>query len=109
MKGITITLYEKTQTGTDGFGAPIYEESPVEVQNVLVAPETSEELSSSQDMRGGRADYVLGIPKGDSHEWRDRKVEFFGQTFQTIGIPVMGIEDMIPLSWNMKVKVKRIE
>ena len=36
IKGITVVLYEKTLTGTDDFGAPIYNEAAVEVENVLV-------------------------------------------------------------------------
>jgi hypothetical protein len=36
-------------------------------------------------------------------------VEFFGEKFRTIGAPTQGIEDMIPLSWNKKVKVVRYE
>lgn len=109
LKGITIKLYEKTVAGEDRFGAPVYTESPVEVKNVLVAPESTQEIPQDMDMRGARADYILGIPKGDDHDWRDKKVEFFGAMFQTIGIPTQGIDDLIPLDWNMKVKVKRIE
>ena len=96
IKGITIKLYEKTKTGEDAFGHPIFEETPVEVNNVLVAPVTSEA-------------YQLAIPKGDTHEWRNRKVEFFGKTFRTVNIPEEGIEDLIPLDWNKKVKVERYE
>ena len=45
IRGIKVTLYEKTQTGTDSFGAPIYEEKPVEVENVLVAEPLTEDLA----------------------------------------------------------------
>ena len=31
MRGDNVTLYEKTQTGTDPFGAPVYAETPVTV------------------------------------------------------------------------------
>jgi hypothetical protein len=36
-------------------------------------------------------------------------VEFFGQRFRTIGFPTQGIEELIPLAWNKKVKVERYE
>ena len=36
LKGIDVTLYEKTQTGTDEADAPVYAETPVTVHNVLV-------------------------------------------------------------------------
>lgn len=109
MRGITVTLYEKTQVGLDPANVPVYEEIPVQVENVLVAPETTIQITSKVDLRGGEADYILGIPKGDTHVWDDSRVEFFGQTFKTFGVPTQGIDELIPLGWNMKVKVKRIE
>ena len=36
MHGITITLIEKTQTGTDALNHPIYSEAEVKIDNVLV-------------------------------------------------------------------------
>ena len=36
IRGMTVVLYVRTQTGTDAFNAPIYAEHPVEVENVLV-------------------------------------------------------------------------
>ncbi len=36
MRGVTVTLYAKTQTGVDPCGAPEYSESAVTVENVLV-------------------------------------------------------------------------
>ena len=44
MKGITVTLYERVQAGTDPFGHPVYEETPVQVDNVLVAPASVTEI-----------------------------------------------------------------
>ena len=42
IRGISVTLYERTQTGTDAFSAPVFRESPVEVKNVLVTPVAAE-------------------------------------------------------------------
>ncbi len=36
-------------------------------------------------------------------------VEFFGRKFRTYGAVTEGIEALIPLSWNRKVKVERYE
>ena len=58
-------------------------------------------------MHGKRLAYVLGIPKGDSNTWTDTEVEFFGEKFKTYGEPTQGIDHLIPLSWNKKVKVER--
>ncbi|MCR4711479.1 MAG: hypothetical protein K5707_04195 [Clostridia bacterium] len=107
MKGITVQLYQRTQTGVDGFNRPIYEEAPVDVENVLVAPSSSDDIASALDLTGKKAVYTLGIPKGDSHDWEDKRVRFFGQDFRTFGFVTEGIEANIPLSWNKKVQVER--
>lgn len=109
MKGITVILYEKVKTGTDGFNHPVFEETPVEVNNVLVAPASSEGIVSEQDLQGKKETYILAIPKGDTHDWKDKKVEFFGRTFKTVNAPEEGIESLIPLSWNKKVRAERYE
>lgn len=105
--GITVRLWVKTQTGTDAFHAPIYEEKTVEVPNVLVGEPSTEDLVHELQLSGKRLAYTLGIPKGDAHNWQDATVEFFGQKFRTYGDVTQGIEKMIPLCWNKKVKVER--
>ncbi len=105
--GITVSLYVKTQTGTDDFGAPVFEETPKEVCNVLVGEPTSEDIVSSLQLYGKRIAYTLAIPKGDEHDWEDVTVEFFGQKFRTYGGVTQGIDTLIPLCWNKKVKVER--
>lgn len=109
IKGITITLYEPTKTGEDGFGAPIYEEIPEEVENVLVYPTTSQEIQDAINLYGKKAVYTMAIPKGDTHEWENKKVSFFGKDFRVFGIPLEGIECDIPLDWNKKVTVEVYE
>ena len=107
IKGITIILYEKRKTGEDGFHRPIYEEIPVEVKNVLVAPDSGENVTDQTNLNGKKATYTLAIPKGDTHDWEDVTVEFFGKKWKTTGPCLEGIEDLIPLEWNKKVTVER--
>ena len=109
LRGITVKLYERTQDGTDAANRPTYKETAVSVSNVLVAPLSATEILDTLSVHGKKAVYTLGIPKGDTHEWRDCKVEFFGQTFRVFGEPLEGIEEMIPLDWNKKVTVERYE
>lgn len=109
LKGISVTLYEKTKTGSDGFNAPIYEEKPVTVENVLVGEPSGQEIVNDLQFYGKKAVYTLAIPKGDTHNWENCRVDFFGQSWRTFGKPTQGIEDMIPLQWNKKVKVESYE
>lgn len=111
MRGITVTLYERTQTGKDDFNRPIYEETPVEVENVLVSPSDpgGVEVLETLNLTGRKAMYTLALPKGDSHHWEGNRVSFFGETWQVIGVPTKGIDHLIPLQWNTKVQVDKIE
>ena len=110
MKGITVTLYDRTETDVNQLNEPIYNSTAVNVENVLVAPMSSEEVLQTYTLTGRKAVYQLGIPKGDTHEWTAGKtVKFFGQTWRIIGAPEEGIEELIPLSWNKKVRVEKYE
>lgn len=110
MVGITVTLYERASTGVDALNHPIYAETPVSVENVLVAPMATMEILDTYNLTGRRAEFQLAIPKGDTHEWEaGQKVSFFGEDWRIIDIPEEGIEWLIPLSWNKKVKVERYE
>lgn len=109
IKGITVTLYETTPNGVDDFGAPVYSETAVAVDNVLVAPASSEDIVTNTDLTGKKAVYTLAIPKGDTHDWIDKRVEFWGESYKTFGFPTKGIEDLVPTAWNMKVTVERYE
>lgn len=109
IKGIQVTLYEKNKTGEDAFGHPIYEESPVTVENVLVAPASASEVLNTQNLTGSKAIYNIAIPKGDTHTWEGNRIDFFGQSWRVIALPQMGIENMIPLDWNKKYMVERYE
>lgn len=107
IKGITVQLYEREKTGEDPFGKAIYEESPVDVENVLVGEPETQAVVDEMSLSGKRIAYTLAIPKGDTHDWRDKKVAFFGGFFHTFGDVTEGIEANIPLAWNRKVKVER--
>lgn len=102
IKGVAVTLYERTETGRDAFGAPIFEEVPAVVDNVLIAPSSGTEIVDANALYGKKAVYTLGIPKGDAHEWEGNRVEFFGGSFRVFGAITQGIEDLIPLEWNKK-------
>lgn len=109
IKGITVTLYQRTQSGTDAFNQPIYTETPVEVDDVLVAPSTNDDVITSTDLVGKKAIYTLGIPKGDTHSWEGNKVSFFGEYWKVFTFEIRGIEENVPTRWHKKVMVERYE
>lgn len=102
-----MVLIDKKENGKDPFGNIIYEDMRITVENVLVAPTSSDDVVNQLNLTGKKAVYTLGIPKGDTHDWEDKEVEFFNQRFKTFGFATEGIEDLIPLDWNKKVMVER--
>lgn len=109
MTGITVKLHARTLSGYDSLNNPVYTTTAVDVENVLVGQPTSEEIRNSVDLDGRRLAYVLGIPKGDAHEWRNCEVEFFGRRFRAYGDVLEGIAANVPTPWNRKVMVERCE
>ena len=109
--GIPVTLYNETQDGTDAFNAPIWVETSVTVPNVLVGQPSEQEILDTINLYGKRAVYVLHIPKGDTHDWTNKRVEFKDSSGtvradRTIGEPIEWMEHLVPLDWNKKVRVE---
>lgn len=109
MKGLTVTLYEQTASGTDDFGVTTYTETETTVDDVLVGEPTSDDIVTSTALYQKTIRYMLGIPKGDTHDWVDKKVSWtdaYGRTItcKTFGYPITGVEANIPTRWHMKVR-----
>jgi hypothetical protein len=109
IKGITVTLISKKEVGRDPFNKPIYEDVEIEVDNVLVSPTSTDDVVNTMNLTGRKAVYTLAIPKSDKNNWDNSEVRFFGERWQVLGIPLEGIEHLIPLDWNKKVTVARFE
>lgn len=134
IRGIDVTLYNQTEVGRDPFNAPIYfEDSHPDgafpsnqiylgsetlpgttcevIKNVLVGQPTDDEIISSVSMYGKRIAFMLGIPKGDTHDWQEKIVEWtdaYGTLHRckTFGFPITGIEANLPpqVPWHKKVR-----
>lgn len=110
IKGITVYLHVKTAEGVDDFNRTQFAEELVPVDNVLVAPvsENGDAILTEIALNTKSAKFQLAIPKGDTHDWEDCTVDFFGATWRSIGFSTMGMDHQIPLSWNRKVVVERV-
>ena len=109
IRGADVLLYVRTKVGEDEFHAPVWRETPVVVHNVLIGEPDADAVVSELQLAGKRLAYVLAIPKGDTHDWDDVTVEVFGRKWRTYGGVTEGIEELLPLAWNKKVKVERYE
>ena len=111
MKGVSVTLKKKTQTGTDVFGKPVYTETDIVVNDVLIGEPSTEDIQNAITVYGKQIAYTLAIPKGDTNNWYKATVVLpapWSETFNVIGDAIMGIEENIPLRWNKKVHLERL-
>lgn len=116
IKGTTVTLYNETQTGTDPFGNPIITTEAITVDGVLVGEPSTDDITTSTSLFGKTISYMLGIPKGDSHDWVNKVVSWtdaygYEHRCKTFGFPITGIEANLPkkLPWHMKVRCEAYE
>lgn len=109
IQGMAVILYNRIQTGENAFGEPVYTETAETIEDVLIAPSTNEDIVNDMQLYGKKAEYRLAIPKGDTHEWEDRIVEFFGRKWRTFGFVEQGIEANVPTRWHKKIRVERYE
>ena len=112
--GQSVTLYERTQGGTDAFNKPVYTEEAVSVANVLICEPSTEDITSATELQGKRLAFILCIPKGDTHNWKDARVEWTdpqGGTVRvkTFGYPMAGVEANVPGPGHVKVRCEAIE
>lgn len=107
MKGISVVLYERTLAGHDEFNDPVYIEAPVVVHNVLVGKPSTDDITSTINLYGKNLEYILALPKGDTHNWEDSQIEFFGKKFRSFGSVIEGIEANVPTAWHKQVRVQR--
>lgn len=110
-RGITVTLYVKSSTGVDAFNRPVITETAVNIDNVLVQPlqRTTDVPTESTDITGEKTSYIIGIPKTDTHDWKNCRVKFFGEFYRTESGEWQGIEDLIPGDWNRKIVARRYD
>lgn len=109
IKGEKVILIEKTMSGRDPFGVPIYDYREVEVDNVIVGTPSTDDLINDVNIYGKSLMFTLGIPKGDTHNWKDAEVFIRGELYKTYGFPLTQTDANVPLAWNTQVKVERYE
>lgn len=109
IKGETVSLIEIMEVGTDDFGVPVYAETITSVDNVLLGTPSFEAALADMQLHGKRLAYTLGIPKGDTHDWKDKDVYIRGEKFRTYGFPLTQTAENVPGPWNTQVKVERYE
>lgn len=112
LKGTDILYMKKTQIAVNEFHEPVYDVTFATIHNVLVAPVESlanSEIPEVDNLTRRKEVITLAIPKGDDHDWEDCEIVWNNTKYRTVGKPVRGQEEMIPLDWHLKVKAQSCE
>lgn len=105
LHGVSVTLIVRVPV-LDAFNHPTWTERREVVENVLIGEPVQAELE--ENIKKARSAYTLAIPKGDTHDWEDAEVEFWGKRWRQYGRVIQGIEDLVPLDWNKKITVEEV-
>jgi len=107
--GETIILLEDGNPIEDAFGRITYEPIETLVEDVVIGSPSFEASVNELNLTGKRLAFILGIPKGDAHDWKDKEVIIRGEKYRTYGFPLTQTEENVPGRWNTQVKVERYE
>lgn len=109
IRGETVILLDKGNVTVDAFGHESYEPIETKVENVIIGSPSFDASISELNLTGKRIAFILGIPKGDTHDWRDKEVLIRGDKYKTYGYPLTQTEANVPGGWNTQVKVEHYE
>lgn len=106
IEGEPVIYINRRQSETTENGFLQYEVTEEVVENVLIGTPTMQDAASAVQIYGKNPQYTLCIPKGDTHEWTDAFVKFWGKTWHVIAAPQRTQEKLTPGPWNAKVFVE---
>lgn len=109
IKGETVILLDKQLIEIDPFGAEVYSDVEIPVDNVIIGTPSTEAAVADLNLLGKKISYVLGIPKTDTNDWKDKDVLIRGEKYRTYGFPLTQTAANVPGKWNTQVKVEKYE
>ena len=80
------------------------------IENVLVQPGTTDDLTVGNRPDGITVVYTLHFPKGlESYDFRGCRIEVRGDWMEVVGDPTYYAPENTPGAWNYPVEVKRCD
>lgn len=79
------------------------------VQNVLVMPGATSDVTDSTRLHGTRVVYSLGFPKSFTSSLRGCRVVVRGREYAVIGDPQPATAGNVPDPWNRTVEVEAVD
>ena len=107
MRGETVVVITRTETGRGPGNSPIWTEAEVAVGNVLVAPGARADALDSNRPSGVDVVFTLSFPKAFVGSLRGCRVRVRGEAFDVIGDPRPYQDANTPGDWDRPVEVER--
>ena len=108
LRGERVTVLTPT-VGYDEHGEETVSWEPEGVDNVLVAPGSTSDVTDSTRPGGTRAALRLGFPKTFSARLRGCRVAVRGRTYSVIGDPMPNSADNCPTAWWYTADVEAVD
>lgn len=104
LRGETVQVKTFEVTGEDVYNAPVTVESVETVDNVLVAPQNTEDLGEDRPV-GVEKRYTLYFPKSYGKPIENAEILVRGEWLRTVGYSDIYDPAICPTDWNMVVEV----
>ena len=101
MVGTTVTFITKVASGTDDLNNPTYTDTPVAVDDCLIAPITEPASAREQQAMDQSRDQVrVHLPKLSTADVSGSTFVYDGKTFTVDSDSVVFMADNTPTRWN---------
>lgn len=103
--GETVYVERRVAVGADIAREPVYERSFDPVEDVLVVPGETSDITDSARPSGRIVRYTLHFPKGFDRPLAGLKVKVRGDELAVVGDPKPYTPENCPGRWNLAVRV----
>lgn len=112
IRGESVWVLAPLLGAEDAFGSPTKtwdDSQAVEVENVLLAPASPEDVAGSIRPEGVKVRFRLHFPKTYTQSLRGCRVKVRGQWMQVVGDPQPYQDANTPGAWNRPVDVEEVK
>lgn len=107
MKGETVVVLRREQTGTDAFNEPVYEWTETAVEDVLTSPGPRSDLDDSNRPDGVLVAWTCHFPKAFTGSLRGAQIKVRADVPRAvIGDPQPYMDANTPGRWNRPVELE---
>jgi hypothetical protein len=109
LKGEIVVVIRPKQTGVDGFNDAVFDTTSESIEDVLVVPAATTDISDAARPQGHVSHFTLHFPKAYNLSLASCNVVVRGKHYKVIGNPAWYTPENTPGKWNYPVEVEAID